>query len=54
MPDEILMEVRYEADPERLGPGLLTGVLNGIRIPRRKTVKRCLWPAPFTSQRTGF
>ena len=27
MPDEILMEVRFEADPERQGPGLLTGTL---------------------------
>ena len=27
MPDEILMEVRYEQDPERQGPGLLTGTL---------------------------
>ena len=27
MPDEILMEVRFEADPERLGPGLLVGTL---------------------------
>ena len=27
MPDEILMEVRFQADPERLGPGLLTGTL---------------------------
>ena len=27
MPDEILMEVRFEQDPERQGPGLLTGTL---------------------------
>lgn len=27
MADEILMEVRFEADPERLGPGMLVGTL---------------------------
>ena len=27
MADEILMEVRFEQDPDRQGPGLLTGTL---------------------------
>ena len=51
MADEILMEVRFEADPERQGPGLLTGTLMVYESRASVTDLRCLCPTLFTSQR---